>query len=56
MIDENILGLEIPVDEAALVQILEHEGDLSSVESSQCLVEPVHLAQMAEHLAAVDEW
>lgn len=55
MIYKDVLGFEIPIDETAFVQVLEHQSDLSCVESRKSFVELADFAQVTEHLAAIYE-
>jgi hypothetical protein len=49
---ENILGLEVPVDEAELMQVLHGKEDLRRIELRSLLCEFLALSQMREHLSA----
>lgn len=56
LVEKEVLGLEVPVRHAALllVEILENEHNLGSVETCGRLLESPQLAQVAEELAAWD--
>ena len=56
LVDEQVLGLEVSVGDAALllVQVLQHEDDLGGVEAGDGLVEAPKLAEVGEELAAGD--
>lgn len=55
-VQEKVLGFQIPICDATLllVQILEHQHNLSGVESRRVLVEAPEFAEVAEDLAAGD--
>ena len=49
---EDVLGLEIPVDDVEMMQVLEGEHDLRGVEARGLLAVAAGATQMGEHLAA----
>ena len=49
---EDVLGLEIPVDDVEMMQVLEGEHDLRGVEARGLLAVASGATQMCEHLAA----
>lgn len=54
LVEEQVLGLQVAIGDAILllVQELEHEDDLGSVEAGHVLVEAAQLAEVGEELAA----
>jgi hypothetical protein len=52
-VDQNVLGLQIPIcDTLPLVQELQYQDDLGSVELGSGLVEASRSSEVAEDLAA----
>jgi len=47
-VKNDVLGLQIPIDDAVLVQVLESQHDLSRVKARTLLLESCLLAQMEE--------
>jgi len=52
MVDEEILGLEVAVDDVLLVEVHEAVEDLDEVESSIVLGHPLDGFEVVEQLAA----
>ncbi len=53
--EQNVLRFQVPVDDALLVQGVQGQEDLCSVESSSLLVEPVLLPQVEKQLSPLHE-
>ena len=52
-VEEYVLELDVPVDDAVLVELLEGEHDLADVDAHLVLGELLPLVEMREQLAAV---
>ena len=52
-VEEYVLQLDVPVDDAVLVELLEGEHDLADVDAHLVLSELLPLVEMREQLAAV---
>jgi hypothetical protein len=54
-VEDEVLGLEVPVDDAAGVEVVEGAGDLGGVEAGALLPELAALGEVVVELAAVEE-
>lgn len=55
VVDEDVFGLEVAVDDVELVQVLERAEQLGGVEPAALLVEAALTLEVVEELATVDE-
>ena len=55
VIKQDVLGFEITVDNVELVQRLQRQQELGTVETSAILVEPVLALQVMEQLSTIDK-
>lgn len=56
VVNEQIFGFEVPVDQVQGVQILEGEHNLSGVEAGMRFREAANPTQVGEHLAAAHKF
>ena len=55
VVQKNVLGLQIPVDNIKLMQVLQREKQLRAVEAAPLFVETLLALQVVEQFTTVDE-
>jgi hypothetical protein len=56
VVQQDVLGLEVPVGDAQRVQVREGQDQLGGVEPSEGLVECALAVQLEEEVAACEVW